>query len=179
MKILTTILLSVVCFTFCLTGYKLYQVKIHPIKYTSEIEKYSKKYNLDKTLINSLINVESGFNPNAKSNKNAIGLMQIKLSTANYLNDLENKEQITEEDLFIPEINIFYGCKYLKYLINKFKDITTSLCAYNAGETRVLSWLKSDYSLDGKTLNYIPFEETRNYVSKINSNQKFYKKVYS
>ena len=105
--------------------------------------------------------------------------MQIKLETANYLNDIEKKKHITEEDLFIPEINIEYGCKYLRYLINKFEVPSTALAAYNAGETRVRSWLKTtEFSLDGKTLINIPYEETKNYVKKVNNNMKFYKKLF-
>ena len=65
------------------------------------------------------------------------------------------------------------------YLLDKFLDPTTALAAYNAGETRVRSWLSGGIcSLDGKTLNYIPYKETRNYVEKINENIKFYKKIY-
>lgn len=179
MKFLTYILLSFILFTFSLSVYKLYLVKTHPLKYKDEILLNSKQYDLEASLISSLINVESSFNPNAKSSKNAVGLMQIKLSTANYLNDVEKLEKISEEDLFIPEINIKYGCKYLRYLLNKFKDVNTTLCAYNAGETNVINWLKSDYSSDGKTLNYIPFEETRNYVSKIQNNILFYSKYFN
>lgn len=165
--------------TISLAGYKTFLSLTHPIKYASEIEYYSQKYNLDPGLVASVVNVESSYKTKAKSNKNAIGLMQIKLSTANYLNNINLTNEISESDLFKPTTNLDYGCMYLRYLINKFDDTTTALCAYNAGETRVRSWLKSGiYSLDGKTLNYIPYLETRNYIEKINSNLKFYNKVY-
>lgn len=179
MKVYAVILMIGISFTFCLCGYKTYQSLTHPIKYEKEIEYFCEKYDLDKAVVASLINVESSYNKNAKSNKNAIGLMQIKLDTANYLNDLENEEHITENDLFTPSINIDYGCKYLRYLINKFEDIYTSLAAYNAGETRVRSWLKSnEFSSDSKTLLNIPYVETKNYVKKIKNNINFYKKNY-
>ena len=127
-----------------------------------------------------MLNVESSFKETAKSNKNAIGLMQIKLSTANYLNDLNNQNKITETQLFTPATNIKYGCAYLKYLIDKFENLNTALASYNAGETRVREWLKSGiYSVDGKTLSYIPYEETRNYVEKINKNFKYYTKIFN
>ena len=62
--------------------------------------------------------------------------------------------------------------------MKKFDDKFTALAAYNAGETRVRSWLNStEFSSDKKTLKTIPFEETRNYVEKIKENIKFYKKL--
>ena len=141
--------------------------------------KYATENELDYGLVASLINAESSFKENAKSNKNAIGLMQIKLSTANYINELNKENTVTEQELFDAETNIKIGCEYLKYLINKFNDINTSLAAYNAGETRVKTWLNSGvYSLNGKKLTYIPYEETRNYVDKINKDIKVYKKYF-
>lgn len=178
MKLCTSILIIISVFTFALAGYKLFQSLSHPLKYNNEIEMYANEFNLSPELIASVINVESSFNEKAKSNKSAIGLMQVKLSTANYLNDLNRKTEISEEQLFEPKTNIYYGSMYLKYLIKKFNNINTALAAYNAGETRVRSWLNSGiYSVDGKTLMYIPFNETRNYVKKVNENMNFYTKI--
>lgn len=180
MKICVCILIFLSTFTFGLASFKLYESFSHPLKFKEEIISYAKEFNLSPALIASVINIESSFKVNAKSNKDAIGLMQIKLSTANYLNDLNNKPYIDENELFKPKTNIEYGCKYLKYLINKFEDINVTLASYNAGETRVRTWLKSNtYSQDGKTLKFIPFEETRNYVEKINKNYKFYLKIFN
>lgn len=180
MRISAWILIFFACISFCLTGYKVYLVFTHPLKFKEEIVFCSKEFDLSPELIASVINVESSFNKNAKSNKNAIGLMQIKLTTANYLNELNNQETINETELFSPTINIKYGSQYLKYLIDKFENIDTALASYNAGETRVRSWLNSGvYSPDQKTLMYIPYEETRNYVEKINENLKYYSKIFN
>lgn len=179
MKHCAVIIMLASCFAFVLSGIKLYQVATHPVKYTKQIETYCKVYNLDASVVASLINVESSYNSNAKSNKNAIGLMQIKIETANYLDEIYNRNYISENDLFDVETNIKYGCEYLSYLINKFDDIFTSLSAYNAGETYVRNWLKNpEYSLDKKTLINIPFLETKNYIKKIKNNIKFYKKIF-
>ena len=180
MKFWAVIILIFSAFTFVLAGYKTYQVFLHPIKFENEIKTYSKIYELEPSIVASLINTESSYNENAKSNKNAIGLMQIKLETANYLDEIYDRKFISEKELFDIEINIKYGCEYLRYLLNKFDDINTTIAAYNAGETRVRSWLKNeDYSFDGKTLKIIPFKETNNYVKKIKNNLKFYKKIYN
>jgi len=179
MKQCAFFLLLTIFLTFGLAGYKLFLVYTHPIKYQTEIFKISEKYNLEPSLVASLINVESSYNKKAKSNKNAIGLMQIKIETANYIAELNNKNKITENDLFDPIVNMEFGCMYLHYLNKKFDDIYTTLAAYNAGETRVRSWLSStDYSTDKTTLKKIPYTETKNYIINIKNNLKFYSKVY-
>ncbi len=179
MKIMVWVLIFFSCVAFSLAFLNLYQVFSHPMKFENEIKSYAEEFDLPPALIASVINAESSFNENARSKKNALGLMQIKLSTANYLCELKGENNITEEQLLKPQTNIKFGCEYLNYLSKKFSDTDTILAAYNAGETIVRTWLNSGiYSMDNKKLNYIPYEETRNYVEKINKNLKFYEKVY-
>ena len=79
------------------------------------------------------------------------------------------------EKLYDPETNIRYGCFYLNYLYKKFDIESVVLCAYNAGETTVLNWLKNiDLSNDGKNLTKIPYQVTNNYVIKILKTKKYY-----
>ena len=119
MKQCVIFLLVTIFLTFGLASYKLFCAVTHPIKFQNEIIEISKKFNLEPSLIASLINVESSYNPQAKSSKNAIGLMQIKLDTANYIAELNNKNPLTENELFTPKINIEFGCMYLQYLNKK------------------------------------------------------------
>ena len=178
MKKLAIVLIFFIGFTLALAGYKTFMAITHPIKYKSIVEFYSKEFNLSPAVVASVINIESSYNKNARSSKSAIGLMQIKLETANYLNELYLFPELTENELFEIETNIKYGCMYLRYLVNKFENIETTLCAYNAGETRVRSWLNSEFSDDKKTLKTIPFNETKNYLIKFKSNYKYYRKYY-
>lgn len=146
----------------------------YPIKYNNLILKYSNEYNLNAELVASLINEESSFNKNAVSSSGALGLMQILPSTGEYIASLL-EEDFDVMNLFDPEINIKYGCYYLKYLSKKFLNENSVLCAYNAGETIVKSWLNnSEYSKDGKNLNVIPYKVTENYLIKINKGKKHY-----
>ncbi len=178
-----TVILILLCsiFTVGFAGYKLLLALAHPIKYNEQIIESANKFDIDAGIIASVINVESSYRTNAKSNKDAIGLMQIKYSTAEYLIDYYKLDiAITEKDLYDANINIYLGCLYIKYLNNKFNNIWTTLIAYNAGETRVRSWLKdSQYSLDNVTIYNIPFSETKNYIDRIKENLKFYSKVYN
>ena len=54
------------------------------------------------------------------------------------------------------------------------------LAAYNAGSGNVSKWLQNrEYSDDGSSLDRIPFEETENYLKKVNANYKVYRLIYS
>ena len=55
---------------------------IYKKQYTEEVSKYSKEYNIDENLVYAVIKAESNFNAEAKSSKNAIGLMQLMEATA-------------------------------------------------------------------------------------------------
>lgn len=146
----------------------------YPLLYREEIINYSKTYNLDTALVASLINEESSFDKNALSSKGAMGLMQIMPQTATYVQQLIGEDR--ECDLYEPKDNIRIGCYYLNYLYQKFNDQILTLCAYNAGENTVRMWLANEnYSQDGKTLNYIPYPQTKAYVDKILYGIRFYK----
>jgi len=150
-----------------------YQVEC-PLKYKGYINKYAYQYDLSPQLVASVINEESGFNKDAVSSVGAIGLMQIMPSTGEYISQLLN-EDYKYKMLFEPETNIRYGCFYLNYLKTKFKDEKTVLCAYNAGESTVMSWLKNDsLSSDGKTLTKIPYNATAKYVKEIVKHKRYY-----
>ena len=128
----------------------------------------------DASLIMAVIKVESNFKPTTVSNKNAKGLMQLKDETFLFV-CYKYELDYDVEDIFDPSKNIEAGVLYLDYLFSKYGDIEVTLCAYNAGEGNVDGWLKDErYSKDKKSLYYIPFDETRNYISRIN----FYKKVF-
>ncbi len=166
-------------FTLFFAAYKTYMSVTHPLKYGDIIIENALALDLSPALVASVINVESGFNKNAVSNKNAIGLMQLKDDTVKYL--IEHYKLSDENvNLFDEKTNIKFGCLYLNYLIKKFQNINTALASYNAGETRVRVWLgDKNFSIDGISLNNIPFEETKNYVKKVNENLKFYDKCFS
>ncbi len=168
--VLSIILTAVVVLAFNIFYYNFK----YPLKYKQEIIKYSATYNLEPAFVASVINAESSFNKNAVSKKGAIGLMQILPSTAQYIANSLN-EPFSIQNLHDADTNIKYGCFYLNYLNNKFYTQKEVLCAYNAGETIVKSWLKdSSISKDGKTLNSIPYQVTKNYTQKIMQGKKYY-----
>ena len=149
---------------------------LYPIKYEQEIINYSDKYGLDRALVFAMVRVESSFNLNAKSEKGAVGLMQITSQTAEYIANLTG---VNEYNLTSAKDNLNFGCYYIKYLINRFGILDTALCAYNAGEGNVSKWLDDKNYSDGDgNLTKIPFKETESYVKKVNDNIEIYKKLY-
>ena len=112
------------------------------------IEKYASNYQLDPSLIRSIIAQESGFNPKAVSAKGAQGLMQLMPETAARLGVRNSLD---------PEQNIQGGVKHFKFLMDSFNNnLELSLAAYNAGEKLV------------QRLGRVPaIKETRDYVQSI------------
>ncbi|MTI66720.1 MAG: lytic transglycosylase domain-containing protein [Firmicutes bacterium] len=163
-----------------LINYKKIGEILYPIKYESEIKKYSKEYKVDYLLIASMIKAESNFNPNAKSNKGALGLMQIMPATGAWAAKEIGIKDYNEEMLFNPKVNIKIGCWYVNKLTKQFdNNIYLVLAAYNGGSGNVNKWLKNEkYSKNGTELEKIPFKETDKYLEKVTRNYSIYKKIY-
>ena len=91
---------------------------------------YASAYGLPVELVDAVIQVESGWNRYAVSNKGAAGLMQLMPATA---------LRFGVRDRFDIEENIRGGVAYLAWLIRLFQgDLRLALAAYNAGESLVL-----------------------------------------
>lgn len=154
---------------------------LFPLDYVGYINKYSQEYDIDPLLIAAIINVESKYNKDAVSAKDAKGLMQIGPTTGKWAGEELNIENYNENMLFIPETNIRIGSWYLSKLKSEFGDnLDLILAAYNAGSGNVQKW-RSDslYSKDGVNLDNIPFKETAEYLVKVKSNLKVYNLFYN
>ncbi len=101
-------------------------------------------------LIHAVIQKESGYDPGARSNRNARGLMQLTPGTARFVG-VGNSDS-----LYDPQTNINAGAAYLKYLMRTHGTFDHVLAAYNAGPGNVR-----------KYKGVPPFSETRRYVSDV------------
>ena len=150
---------------------------LFPVKYADEIIKYSEKYDLEPGFVCAVINTESRFQTNAESHKGARGLMQLMPSTIDWAVENMGIKNFSYATIENPDVNIDIGCWVLNYLSGEF-DVNLELvaAAYNAGIGNVNKWLgDTRYSSDGEYLDYIPYEETANYVKKVMSYEKVYK----
>ena len=154
--------------------------RFYPRSYSEYVEKYCAVYEIDPNLAYAVIHTESGFNSHAVSHLGACGLMQLMPETFTWLQERLDGEVVYSEDaLKTPSVNIRYGTYFLSYLLEQYSDVPTALAAYNAGTTNVDRWLSdSAYSSDGKTLDDIPYDETRNYVKKVTDVRKKYENIY-
>ncbi len=163
-----------------LVGYPYVKKWAYPLEYEDYIVQYSEENDLDPYLVCGVIHTESHFDVDAKSRVGAIGLMQIMPETGEWIAKKMPLENYSEEKLKDPETNIKMGCWYLKYLLDKFDgDLTLVLAGYNAGPNRVAQWLDDEkYSEDGKLTN-IPYQETEDYVKKVQNAREVYKSYYT
>ncbi len=100
-------------------------------------------------LVKAVVQVESAFNPNARSPKGAMGLMQLMPDTA---------QQFGVRNPFNPAENLRAGVAYLRQLLDRYQDNEElALAAYNAGPGAV--------DKHGHTVP--PYRETKNYVAQI------------
>ena len=153
----------------------------HPKTYSAYVRQYSYEFNVPESIVYAVIKVESDFDPYAESDVGARGLMQMMQSTFEELtSDKYLGDNYDFDELFDPEVSIKYGTYYLAYLRSYFDgDWNNALAAYNGGMGNVQKWLSDPNYSDGKgNLTHIPFEETRNYVSKVNKEIENYKRLY-
>src|ERR1051326_2885619 len=93
--------------------------------YDTIIDRWSKRFQVQKSLIKAVIRAESGFNPRAVSSAGARGLMQLMPDTARFYK---------VSNVYDPEENIRGGVQHLKLLLERHgRNIPHALAAYNAG----------------------------------------------
>ena len=125
------------------------------------INKYSKEYGLDPSLITAQMGAESGYRHYNSagdiltSSKDAQGSMQLK--------ELAAKD--TGVDRKDPESNVLGGIKYMAQMMKRFNNNTVAaLAAYNWGPTNLSSWLKT-HTLP-KDFSHLP-SATKKYIETI------------
>jgi soluble lytic murein transglycosylase-like protein len=112
------------------------------------VRRLAPEYRLNPNLVLAVIEVESNFNPQAQSPKNAQGLMQLIPATA---------ERFGVRNVWDPEQNVRGGMAYLRWLMRYFDgDLELVLAAYNAGEGAV-----------ERHGGIPPYAETEGYVRRI------------
>lgn len=152
----------------------------YPIKYKEYVEKYSRKYDLDKYLVYAVIRTESKFDQYAVSSAGAYGLMQLQEETASDCARKLKMKVALPDDLYDPDINIHLGTYYLSWLLKRYDgNIDLAIAAYNGGIGNVDSWLNDNRYSDGSGgLKNIPFGETENYVTGVSASYAKYKEIY-
>ena len=153
---------------------------LFPMPYKDEVERFSRERKLDPFLVLSIMKQESKFKRLARSKAFARGLMQIIPSTASSLATALGLEDFSVDQLYVPEVNINLGTRYMQDITNEFGNHVEFIAAgYNGGESNVRRWIAS--SKQNEVMDFvssIDFKETKNYVMIVKSNYELYKRIY-
>jgi transglycosylase-like protein with SLT domain len=118
--------------------------------YDPIIESASNRLGLSARLVKAVIQVESAFQPRARSHKGAMGLMQLMPDIA---------EAFGVVHPFDPRENIMAGTRLLRELLDRHRgNLRLAIASYNAGPTAVAHYGRVP-----------PFKETQGYVKKVTS----------
>ncbi len=146
------------------------------VAYSSHIRQAARCYNVDEVLIRAIIQVESGFNPNAVSASNAVGLMQVKPASAG--RDVYRFRGISGQpslnELRNPAVNIDLGTAYINIIQNQqlcgIKNPKTlryaTIVAYVNGAGAMLRIFALDKSIAVGRINQMTPDEFYWYIQK-------------
>ena len=151
---------------------------LYPLSYEDDIQSAAKAYKIDPYLVAAVIETESNWDPSVRSSSGAEGLMQLLPDTAQ---DMIDKGYIdaaaySVDDLYEPEVNIMFGCAYLRYLLDYYDGaLDRAIAAYNAGIGNVEDWVDQDTALH----NAIIFPETQAYLVRVLNSYNRYEELYA
>jgi soluble lytic murein transglycosylase-like protein len=118
-------------------------------EYEALITEHAQLNGVRADLIRAVVQVESAFNPAAKSVKGALGLMQLMPATI---------QQFGVKNPLDPQENIRAGVAYLRQLLDRYRnDEQLALAAYNAGPGAV----------DRHGQSVPPYAETQQYIARV------------
>jgi soluble lytic murein transglycosylase len=169
---LTAIAVLAIAFgTIHLTKPPWYERFWYPLDYGEIVRGHARNYHLDPALLAAVIYQESKFKSDARSDRGAIGLMQLLPETAHGIAARTGGSKFRLSDLYVPEINIRYGAWYLRHLIDKYGSERAALAAYNAGQANVDAWRARGLG--------VQFEETRHFVDRVEKLKGIYRDAYA
>jgi soluble lytic murein transglycosylase len=155
-----------------------YLRSLYPFHYWDIIAAKSGDRQLSPALVIGLMRQESRFEAQIISSAGAIGLMQVMPETGAWI---ASKKGVSNYNLNKPEDNIVFGTWYLDYTHNEYgNNSMLAVASYNAGPGAVGRWVEERGVGDpDEFVNSIPYDETRDYVSKVLGNYWNYLRLYS
>lgn len=153
---------------------------LYPYGFKEYIDKYSKQFNIDPLFVLAVIREESRFQPDAGSYAGALGLMQIIPKTGKGIASQLGITKFENQMLLDPELSIKMGAYYLSRQLESFnQNKYYAAGAYNGGPGSMNKWISSwgDKDIE-EFIEYVSYDETRNYIKKVMGSYFFYKMLY-
>lgn len=171
------VLLAAFAFLF-LRGPDTWQRRYYPLPsdLRDDLAASAKRHTISPYLLAAVIEAESGWDPRARSEVGAVGLMQVMPSTAAELarRGMVDARRFPPSELEDAAVNIEYGAAYLRYLVERYHEIETALAAYNAGLANADQWAAEG----GDIREQIEFPATRHFVLKVSRGKDRYEALY-
>ena len=153
---------------------------LYPRYFINFIDADAKSYGANPTLVLAIMREESRFNPRAKSEAAARGLLQFIITTARQIGRDIGLVNVDEDDLYDPRVIIRLGAKDVSTLSKELGgDDYQIAAAYNAGPHQTALWSRMAAAPgDDFFLTAVSFDETKNYVRKVMNSYKRYSEIY-
>jgi soluble lytic murein transglycosylase-like protein len=153
---------------------------LYPRYFDEFIQADAKRFQSDPTLVLSIMREESRFDPRAKSEAAARGLLQFIITTARDIGRNVGLVDVDPEDLYDPRIIIRLGAKYVAELGQQLGGNRYRIAAaYNAGPKQVALWQRMQAAPgDDYFLTSVNFDETKHYVRKVMNSYERYRELY-
>ncbi|HEY0159664.1 MAG TPA: transglycosylase SLT domain-containing protein [Thermoanaerobaculia bacterium] len=153
---------------------------LYPRYFFTFIAEDAERYDADAALVLSIMREESRFNPRAKSQAAARGLLQFIITTARDIGRDVGLVDVAPEDLYDPRVIIRLGAKYISELAGQFGGNRYRVAAaYNAGPKQVAVWSRIQPAEgDDYFLTAVNFDETKHYVRKVMNSYERYSSIY-
>lgn len=153
---------------------------LYPRYFLGFITEDAQEFETDPTLLLAIMREESRFDPRAKSQAAARGLLQFIITTARDIGRDVGLVDVDPEDLYDPRVIIRLGAKYVSELGSEFEGNRYRVAAaYNAGPRQVALWNRMQSAPgDDYFVTAVNFDETKGYVNKVMNSYERYEEIY-
>ncbi len=140
-----------------------------PLAFAEPILEGAQAHKVDPAWAMAIARQESAFLHDVRSSAGALGIMQILPATGRSVATAAGVQIRNDRDILDPRTNARLGTHYLRRNLDGFGGHTMlSTAAYNAGASRVRSWLPKNGEMDPDIwAELIPFHETRDYIQRV------------
>ncbi len=154
---------------------------LYPAPYKRQLLEAAVPRNLDPRFVLAIARQESRFQPGAKSEAAARGLLQFISSTSNDIATRLGVTNFEQDELYDPATILLFGSEYMKNLFRQFPAMPEAVAAsYNGGEDNVARWVSRAHSNDpDRYVAEIGFAQSRDYVTKVLPNFRAYQTLYT